>query len=272
MRLKDQVAIVTGGGGGLGEGISLCLAKEGADLVVSDILVKQAKEVAKKVEETGRRSLVVKTDVRMSKQCQLLMETALSKMGRIDILVCCAGVGGFDFWDHSGQPPIIENISEKAWNFTIDVNLKGVFLCNRAIAPYFKRQKRGKIINISSTAGRKGVDWIAHYSASKAGVIVLTQAVALQLAPYGVNVNTVCPGPVRTSMYDKGLKVLGESHPRFKGMHPEEIFDALVKTRVPLQRPQTPDAIGQAVAFLASPQADEITGQAINVDGGAIFC
>lgn len=271
MRLKDQVAIVTGGGGGLGEGICLCLAREGADVVVSDVKLALAEKVAARVKETGRRSLAIQTDVRIANECQNLIEKTLKEMGRIDILVCGAGVGGFVYRVDSDEPPMLETISEEEWDLTIDVNLKGVFLCNRAIAPYFKQQKRGKIINLSSTAGRKGIDWIAHYSASKAGVIVLTQAIALQLAPYNINVNTICPGVIRTPMWDTGAKVLSQSYPPFKGMTPDEVFNAVVQNMIPLRRPQTPEAIGSAVVFLASQEAAEITGQALNVDGGAIF-
>lgn len=271
MRLKKQVAIVTGGGGGLGEGICLCLAREGAHVVVSDVKLDLADKVARKVEETGQRGLAIQTDVRKADECEKLVEKSLNEMGRIDVLVCGAGVGGFVYRGDSDEPPILETISEEEWDLTIDVNLKGVFLCNRAIAPHFKEQKSGKIINISSIGGRKGIDWIAHYSASKAGVIVLTQAVALQLAPYNVNVNTICPGVIWTPMWDRGAKILSLSYPPFKGMSPEDVFNAVVQNMIPMGRAQTPEDIGNAVVFLASQEAKEITGQAINVDGGAFF-
>jgi meso-butanediol dehydrogenase/(S,S)-butanediol dehydrogenase/diacetyl reductase len=272
MRLKDQVAIVTGGGGGLGEGICLCLAREGAHVVVSDVDLALAENVAQKVKEMGRESLACKTDVRMPDQCETLVKETLDKMGRLDILVCGAGVGGFSYWNEEEAPlPVLENITEEEWDLTIDVNLKGVFLCNRAVAPHFKEQKKGKIINLSSIGGRKGIDWIAHYSASKAGVIVFTQAVALQLAPYHVNVNTICPGLIRTPMWDTGAKVLAKSYPPFDGMNPDEVFQAVVQNMIPMKRAQTAEDIGNAVVFLASEEAKEITGQAINVDGGATF-
>ena len=271
MRLKDQVAIVTGGGGGLGEGIALCLAKEGAHVVVSDLNQTLADEVAGKVKETGRKSLAIQTDVRMPDQCQNLIKKSLAEMGRIDILVCGAGVGGFSNRPDSEEPLMLENISEADWDLTIDVNLKGVFLCNQAVVPLFRKQKRGKIINISSIGGRKGLDWVPHYSAAKAGVIVFTQGVALQLAPYNVNVNTVCPGVIRTPMWDVGAKVLGQGYPPFKGMKPDDVFNAIVENMIPMKRPQTAEDIGNTVVFLASEDAKEITGQAINVDGGAIL-
>jgi NAD(P)-dependent dehydrogenase (short-subunit alcohol dehydrogenase family) len=271
MRLMGRVAIVTGGGGGLGGGIALCLAKEGAHVVVSDVELDHAEEVAARVRAEGRESLAIRTDVRMADQCQRLMETSLREMGRIDILVCAAGVGGFVLTGDSDEPLMLETISEAEWDLTIDVNLKGVFLCNRAVAPYYRKQRRGKIINIASVGGRKGIDWIPHYSASKAGVIVLTQAVALQLAPYDVNVNTICPGIIWTPMWERGASVLSRSYPPFKGMNPDEVFNAVVQNMIPMKRPQTPEDIGRAVVFLGSDEAKEITGQAINVDGGAFF-
>jgi NAD(P)-dependent dehydrogenase (short-subunit alcohol dehydrogenase family) len=180
-------------------------------------------------------------------------------------------VGGFVHRGQSTEDLGIENISEADWDLTIDVNLKGVFLCNRAVAPYFKKKKYGKIINISSLAGRKGIAWIPHYSASKAGVIVLTQAVSLQLAPYNINVNTVCPGVIKTAMWDKGAQILVESDPTYKGMTRDEVFASVVEDMIPMKKPQTAEGIGNLVALLASEDANEITGQAINVDGGAIF-
>src|SRR5208282_5072430 len=123
-----------------------------------------------------------------------LMDKALNTFGKIDILVCCAGVHEVTLRGDADAPGLIENITEEDWNRTMDINLKGVFLCNRAIAPYFKRQRKGKIINISSVAGRVGNELMPHYCASKAGMNIFTQSVALQLAPYNVNVNTVCPG------------------------------------------------------------------------------
>ena len=273
MRLKDKIAIVTGGGGGLGEAISLCFAEEGADLVVSDLKRDLAEKVSKKVEAMGRRSLSVATDVRKSKDCKDLMEESLKRFGKIDILVCNAGVGGYAKRPDSDAPLTIENIREEEdWDYTIDVNLKGVFLCCQAAVPHFKKQKKGKIINISSIAGRRGADWLPHYSASKAGVIVLTQAIALQLAPYNINVNTVCPGFIWTPLFEnEGSRVLSQGHPKFKGMSKKDIFHALVRTMIPLGRPQTPESIAKAVLFFASSDADEITGQALNVDGGTIL-
>jgi NAD(P)-dependent dehydrogenase (short-subunit alcohol dehydrogenase family) len=272
MRLKDRVAVVTGGGGGIGEGICLCLAREGAHVVVSDQNRTSAERVAAEITKMGRRALAVQTDVRSEKDCQDLIELSLKEMEQIDILVCCSGVPGYsDKTPISDEMTRIENISEDDWNLTIDTNLKGVFLCNRAIVPYFKQQKKGKIINIASIAGRRASDWIPHYSASKAGLIVLSQAIAIQLGPYNVNVNTICPGFIWTPMSVIAGKIMSKTYPQFKDMNPTEVFNEIIKTRVPLGRPQTPESIGNLAVFLASDEAQDITGQAINVDGGTVF-
>ena len=170
MRLKDRVAIVTGGGGGIGRAICLCLAREGAHVIVSDLNLPSAENVAAEISNTGQKAFAVQTDVCSEKAVQSLVDFSLKQMGKIDILVCCSGIPGY-----TDKTPInegttrIENISVEDWDLTIDTNLKGVFLCNRAVAPYFKERKNGKIVNISSVAGRRGSDWIPHYSASKAG-------------------------------------------------------------------------------------------------------
>jgi NAD(P)-dependent dehydrogenase (short-subunit alcohol dehydrogenase family) len=268
MRLRNKVAIVTGGGGGIGEGICLCLAREGAHVVVSDFKKDLADHVAKKVEEKGRKVLALKTDVRMANDCQSLIDTTLKEMGRIDILVCCAGVSGIRL--DSDMPDVIENLSEEDWDLTIDVNLKGVFLCNRAVAPHLKKQRSGKIINISSMGGRKGTEILAHYCASKAGVIVFTQSVALQLAPFNVNVNTICPGMIYTPLWKYAAHALSYSNPQLKGMSEKESFDTQIQNVIPLKRPQTAEDIGMPVVFRFA-EAENITGQALNVDGGAVF-
>jgi len=269
LRLKDEVAIVTGGGGGIGEGICDCLAHEGAHVVVSDIRQESAEKVAEKIKKWKVKSLSVKTDVRNANDCQALVDRALKDMGRIDILICCAGVDGLD--PDIDSPGMIENISEENWDLVVDVNLKGVFLCNRTIAPYFKKEKKGRIINISSTLGRSGIEWLPHYCATKAGIIVMTQAISTQLAPYSVTVNTICPGMVWTPLWNSGATALSRTYPHFKDMGPEDIFNALVEETIPLKKAPTPEDIGKMVIFLSSADGARITGQAINIDGGVVF-
>lgn len=269
MDLSDRVAIVTGGGGGIGEGISLCLARAGANVVVSDVKQELAREVAAKVEQAGKRSLAVVTDVRSEAECQSLIETTLDKLGRLDILVCSAGTAGTHLLTESENAMDIENIPVEAWDLTIDVNLKGVFLCNRAAAPHFKQQQSGRIINISSDAGRRGPVMLPVYGASKAGVINLTQSIAQQLAPYGVTANSICPGLIWTPLWAEGVDLMIRSRPELANVPPGDLFNLLVQNQIPLKRAQTPEDVGDLVAFLASDRASEITGQAINVDGGA---
>jgi NAD(P)-dependent dehydrogenase (short-subunit alcohol dehydrogenase family) len=274
MRLKDKVAIVTGGGGGLGEGISLCFAREGANVVVSDVKRDLAESVAAKAAEMGRKSLAVQTDVRIPAQVEELVEKTLAEMGALDILVCSHGVSGMTHREHDPDEPItLEGITEDDWDFTLDVNLKGVFLCNRAVAPHFKLQNRGKIINVSSVGGRRGSPQLFAYSISKAGVIALSQALAQQMAPYNVNVNTICPGIIYTPMWQEGAKLLAKFDPRFKDLDisGKDALDFVVQMTIPLKRYQTAEDIGNAAVFLASDEAKEITGQAINVCGGMHF-
>jgi meso-butanediol dehydrogenase / (S,S)-butanediol dehydrogenase / diacetyl reductase len=271
MRLKDKVAIVTGAGGGLGEAICFCLAREGAKIVVSDLKPDLAEKVAAKLRAQGKTALAVQTDVRMKKDCQTLIDKTLKEMSKVDILVNNAGVSGLFYQQESTKIPILESISEDDLNLTIDVNLKGVFFCTQAVVPYFKEQKSGKIVNISSIGGRKGFPFLPHYGATKAGVIVFTQAIASQLAPYNVNVNTVCPGLIWTPMWDELAQVLGHSNPALKGLTPDQIFKEFIQSMIPLGRPQMPEDIGNAVVFFVSDEAKEITGQALNVDGGAVF-
>jgi len=274
MRLKDKVAIVTGGGGGLGEGIALCFAKEGANVVVSDVDMDLAGKVAEKVKEQGRKALTMQTDVRNLEQVEELVQKTIDEMGTVDILACSHGVSGMTHREHDPDEPItLEGITEEDWDLTLDVNLKGVFLCNRAITPLFKEKNGGKIINVSSVGGRKGSPQLFAYSISKAAVIALSQALALQLAPYSVNVNTICPGIIYTPMWEKGAKLLAKMDPRFKDldMAPKDTLDFVVQMSIPFKRYQTAEDIGNTAVFLASDDAKEITGQAINVCGGMHF-
>ncbi len=271
MRLKGKIAIVTGGGGGLGEGICLCLAREGADLVVSDLSQSLAEAVAKKVQEKGPRSLAVQADVSREDDVKKLVDLTVKEFGGRDIMVCCAGVSGYA--NREAASLLIEDLPASLWDETFSVNMKGVFLCNRAVAPIFRKKNQGRIINIASVAGRKGSDFLPAYAASKAAVINFTQSMALQMAPHHVNVNAVCPGIIYTPIWERGSEVLVKVHPLFAGtgVNPKDALDMVVQTSIPFKTYQTPEDIGNAVAFLASEEAREITGQALNVCGGMYF-
>jgi meso-butanediol dehydrogenase / (S,S)-butanediol dehydrogenase / diacetyl reductase len=267
MKMKDQVVIVTGGGGGIGEGICLCMAREGANVVVSDYDLTIAEGVAEKVEKAGQKALAVQTDVRKADDCRHLVEKTIDTMGKLDVMVCNAGVDGLPL-DDTKEPHLIENIREESWDHVMDVNLKGIFQCCKVCVPYFKEKKTGKIINIASVAGRQGVDTLLPYAASKAGVISFTQSLAIQLAPYHINVNTVCPGIIWTPMWKRLTMHLGTVSELFAEASSEEIFDAAVQQAIPFGKPQTAEDIGNSVVFFASKDAEEITGQALNVCGG----
>lgn len=243
MRLKDKVAIVTGAGQGIGRGIALALAREGAKVVVSDISDK-ASEVVKEIEDLGSEALAVKADVRDSGKTEEMAKAAIDKFGRIDILVNNAGIYPFK--------PLIE-MTEGDWDRVLGVNLKGVFNCTKAVLPKMIEQKSGSIINISSIAGSVvGYSNLVHYSASKAGMLGFTRAAALELAQYGIRVNAIAPGAVETP----GTKALGE-----------EPLKQIEQT-IPLRRIGQPEDIANLVVFLASDESSYITGQLIIADGG----
>ena len=268
MRLHGKVALITGGSAGIGKATAERFAVEGAKVVICDLDRDRGQSI---IQTLGPEHRFYKVDVTDRNGVQEWVDDVVARFGRIDALVNNAGILADATLVKVKDGDLIKQMSEAAFDRVIAVNLKGVFLCNRAVAPLFRKQKRGKIINISSIGGRKGIDWIPHYSASKAAVIVFTQGVALQLAPFNVNVNTVCPGVIRTPMWDTGAKVLGQGYPPFKGMSPDDVFNAVVENMIPMKRPQTAEDIGKTVVFLASEDAKEITGQAINVDGGAIL-
>ena len=274
MKLKDKVAIVTGGGGGLGEGICLCLAREGANVAVSDLNLELAEKVAAKVREKGVKAIPVKTDVSLEQDVQVLFDTTTKELGGLDILVCCAGISGYETrnLDNLGLLQI-EDIPVEDWDRTFAVNMRGVFLCNRAAAPIFREKQAGRIVNISSVAGRRGMDFLPAYAATKAGVISFTQSMALLMASVHVNVNAVCPGIIYTPMWEKGSELLAKGHPMFagSGIDAKAALDMMVNALIPFKTYQTPEDIGNAVVFLASDDAKEITGQALNVCGGMVF-
>ncbi|MEM7541805.1 MAG: SDR family NAD(P)-dependent oxidoreductase [Pseudomonadota bacterium] len=266
-KLDGRVAVVTGGGGGLGAGIGRCLAQEGAKIIVSDISQTLADQVAKELQDAGFVAHAITTDVREAEQTSALFEFCINEFGQVDILVSNAGVDGLPKGDDP-PTPLLENVTDDEWDIVMDVNLKGVFLTARAFIPYFKEQKAGRIINIASVAGRQGLEFLAPYAASKAAVISLSQSMALQLAPYHVNVNTVCPGIIWTPMWDRLANYLSKANPAMSGASPQSVFDAVVQQMIPFGTPQTAEDIGNTVAFLASDDASEITAQAINVCGG----
>ncbi|MEM5879153.1 MAG: SDR family NAD(P)-dependent oxidoreductase [Candidatus Aenigmatarchaeota archaeon] len=243
MKLEGKVAIVTGAGQGIGREIALAFAKEGAKLVVTDITGKE-KEVAKEIESLGGEALALKVDVSSNKDAKKMAQEVLKKFGRIDILVNNAGIFPFK--------PFAE-MEEKDWDKVLNVNLKGTYNCTKAVVGTMIQQRHGKIINISSIAGSVvGFQQLVHYSASKAGILGFTRTLALELAPFGINVNAIAPGPIETP----GTQAIGT-----------EMYEQLKKA-IPIGRWGKPIDIANIAVFLASDDSSLITGQCIVADGG----
>lgn len=241
--------MITGAGSGIGRGIANVLAREGADVVLTDLDEARAAEVAGELGATA-----LSHDVTSWPSCVQTVEQVLDARGRIDILVNNAGV--------SRSVPFHE-LDEAEWDRVHGVNVKGVFLTTRAVVPHMMQRRSGSIISISSMVGKEAIPLFVHYSASKFAVIGLTQGLAKEMAPYDVRVNAVCPGVVRTPLWEPLLKQLSAT----KGITREEAWQEFVDG-IPLGRPQEPEDIGEAVAFLASDRARNMTGQGINVTGG----
>jgi len=252
--LTGQVAVVTGSGQGIGAGIASTLGELGASVVITDVDATRASEQAAMLEQAGVRSLGLEHDVTNGASCFRLVDATVAEFGQVDILVNNAGI--------SGRVPLA-GMGESTWDTMIRVNLTGVQRTSRAVVPLMSQQGSGSIVNISSVVGRSGKANMTHYSASKFGVIGFTQALALEMAPHNVRVNAICPGIVRTAMWDAELAEMSEA----RGISVEEAWQAALAD-VPLNRPQTPQDIGYAVGFLSSPLGQNITGQSLNVDGG----
>ena len=280
LMLEGKVAVVTGSGNGIGREIALLLAKEGTSVVVADFNAEAAGKVAAEIEEAGGKALPVEVDATVETSVELMIEQCVSDFDRIDILVNNVGGG-------SGPDPVIK-MTAAAWDRTIDINLRSVFLCSRAAAKAMVRRKQGRIISISSISGKMGrkqgriisissisgkmgESLIGPYCAGKFGVIGLMQVLAKELARYGITANSVCPGYVWTPGWEELAREMGENFAVLADKSIEEIFEARVREKVPLGRAQTGEDIAAMVAFLASDRAKNITGQAINVDGGAVM-
>jgi meso-butanediol dehydrogenase / (S,S)-butanediol dehydrogenase / diacetyl reductase len=247
--------MVTGGANGIGRGIAAVLAGEGARVVVGDIDPAAADSTASALRDEGAEAIGCALDVRQVASVEACRDEAIQRFGRVDILVNNAGVIGITGRGRG------DDVQLSDWDAVLDVNLKGVWIATRALLPHFKELGRGKVVNIASIAGRQGGDVHPHYSASKAGVINLTQSLALELGRYNINVNAVCPGLIRTNMW----RTLESAIRRDEDDRPIDVF---ISSSMPLRREQTPEDIGKAVAFFASDDARNITGQALNVDGG----
>jgi len=258
--LSGRVAFVTGGARGIGRGICLVLAEQGADVVVADLNLDGASSVAEEISSTGRSSWAVSIDVTSRSSIEEAVTQVLGDMGRIDILVNNAGVVGAGNWWERNKP------SDEDWHFTHMVNVRGVVMVTEAVQEHMIARGSGRVVNIASIAARQGSPDIPHYSTTKAAVVSWTQSSAHQLAPHGITVNAICPGLLWTDMWQAISR--RRSATTGEPISGRALFEQAVENITPLKREQTPEDIGKLAAFLASEDARNITGQAINVDGG----
>jgi len=268
MKLEGKVALITGGARGIGRGIALALAAEGADVAIAEVDrigsaaqqyeatavsgLQSAQSTIREIQNLGRRAVAVEADVTQWSQVQRMVAETAQHLGQLDILVCNAGVV---------HVSTVEGMPEEEWDLTMAVNVKGVFLSCKAALPLLRQRPGSAIINIASVAGKNGAPGMAHYCASKFAVVGFTNSLAKEVARFGIRVNAICPGILRTQMWE----YLADTFKRMDESK-EAAWERYVATLIPLARPQTPDDIGQLAVYLAC--AANVTGQAINVDGG----
>ncbi len=243
LKLKGKVALVTGAAQGIGKAVAVLLARNGADIIVSDINLEKAEETAKQIESIGPKVMAVKVDVANLIDVEQVVGAILEKFGRIDILVNNAGIT---------RDKLILRMTEEDWDVVLNVNLKGTFNCTKAVIKHMAKQRSGKIVSVASVVGEMGNAGQVNYSASKAGVIGLTKTIAREFAQRGINVNAIAPGYIETPM----TEVL-----------PEKVKEDL-KRLIPMERLGKPEDVAEAVLFLVSEESNYITGHVLNVNGG----
>ncbi len=252
MKFQGKVVLITGAARGVGMVITKRFAQEGATVIINDIDLLEGERVAKQINQKGFKAFVVKADVSKSAEVEAMIDKAINTYGGIDILINNAAV-------FARSVPIVE-LEEEEWDRVININLKSVFNCCKAVIRNMTKRRSGKIINITSFTGKTGRvvystfgnPTKAHYCASKAGIISLTKSLAFELAPYNINVNAVAPGSIATESTDEEKK-------------------KMIIPLVPLGRIGTPEDVASAVLFLASPEASFITGEILDVNGGTLM-
>ena len=246
-RLKNRIALVTGAASGIGKGIAIAFAREGADLVIADrVAEERATPVLAGVREQGREALFVQTDVSDERSVRSMAEGALGRFGRVDILVNNAGIF---------TEALIENLSIEDWDRVMNVNLRGVFLCTRALIGQMLERRNGRIINIASQLGQIGGKSVGHYAASKAGVIGLTKSLAREVSSRGVLVNAIAPGPIETPL------LASET----------EEWRSSKLAELPIQRFGTVDEVTPTAVLLASAEGSYYVGQTLGPNGGDVM-
>ena len=247
-KLQDKVAIITGARRGMGRTHAITLAKAGAKVVISDISLEDCQKVVEEIKRAGGEAIALKCDVTKKEEVEEMVKKTIEQFGKIDILVNNAGILQFK--------PFLE-LTEKDWDKTLDINLKGYFLCAQAVAKEMVKQKSGVIINIASVAmGQLGVGFpnLIHYSASKGGIAAMTESLAVELAPYNIRVNAIAPGVIDTPMVEQTKQ-------------DSKAMEATL-ARVPLQRMGKPEEVANLVLFLASDASSYMTGSIVVIDGG----
>jgi 3-oxoacyl-[acyl-carrier protein] reductase len=244
-RLKDRVALITGGARGIGKATAIKMIKEGASVALLDILSGEVSQAAKELQANGGKALGIKADVTHKEEIGKAVDQVLAQFGRVDILVNNAGIV---------KPALLEDVQDGDWDAVVNVNLKGTFFCTRAVLAAMKQQRYGKIINIGSRASL-GKELRTVYGATKAGLIGVTRTWALELAQYNINVNYIGPGAIATELF---MANNPESSPKTKA-----IIDG-----IPLRRMGQPEDVANLISFLASDESSFITGQAIFICGG----
>jgi NAD(P)-dependent dehydrogenase (short-subunit alcohol dehydrogenase family) len=246
--LTGKVAIVTGAGAGIGAGIAAMLAEAGAAVVVADIDGEGAASTAKAIAKRGGRAITVAADVSDAREIDALVRQTVTDLGGVDILVNNAGIATTE---------LVEDLDEEKWRGVLDVNLTGPFLCCKAVLPHMRRKGWGRIVNVASVAAKRiSFTGAASYTASKAGLLGFTRHLAYEVAPHGINVNAICPGPTMTPMYERNAD---------EQTRRERI------ALVPKGRWLTPEDHGRVTVFLCSEAADALCGLAIDVDGGSLL-
>lgn len=247
MNLVNKVAIVTGAGRGIGKAIAIALAREGANIVAIDIDIQTVEEVAREIKSLDRQALAIQVDVSDSKEVNRMVQSVLKKFKRVDILVNNAAII---------KRGSIEDLTEEDWDRVMDVNLKGAFNCAKAVVGTMKKQRYGKIVNISSIAGKIGdLASAPCYGASKAGMACLAKSLARELASYGINANVVAPHAIETDMSKEWSEEKRKS----------------IIADIPLGRLGEPEDVAEAVVFLVSDKAKFITGEVLDVNGGCLM-
>jgi len=246
--LTGRVAIVTGAGAGIGAGIAAMLAEAGAAVTVADIDGESAASTAKVIEKRGGRAITVTADVSDAREIDAMVRQTVTDLGGLDILVNNAGIATTE---------LVEDLDEEKWRGVLDVNLTGPFLCCKAVLPHMRRKGWGRIVNVASVAAKRiSFMGAASYTASKAGLLGFTRHLAYEVAPHGINVNAICPGPTMTPMYERNAD--------------EETQRERI-AMVPKGRWLTPEDHGRVTVFLCSEAADALCGLAIDVDGGSLL-